>query len=196
MTRYATLALLAPLLTLAGCISFGAKPPPSLLTLQAASAVAVGEVQRAPGSPTVTIAVPSVPQELATLRLPVRSTATTVAYLKDAQWVEPINRQFARLLSDTITTRVGRVVVGSTAFGTDPGAALTGDLRSFGVDAASNEAVVTYDATLIRAAGVPLEKRRFEARVAMGVIEPVAVGNALNQAANQVAGEVADWVGR
>lgn len=193
MTRYATFALLLPL---AGCISLGAKPPPSLLTLQAASAVAVGEVQRAPGSPTVTIGLPSVPQELATLRLPVRSTATTVAYLKDAQWVEPVNRQFARLLSDTVTTRVGRVVISSTVFGTDPGATLTGDLRRFGVEAATNEAVVTYDATLIRSAGAPLEKRRFEARVPAGVIEPVAVGTALNQAANQVAGEVADWVGR
>lgn len=193
MTKFATLALLLPL---TGCISFGAKPPPSLLTLSAATAVAVGNVQRAPGSPTITIAVPSVPQELATLRVPVRSTPTTVAYLKDARWVEPVNRQFARLLSDTVTTKVGRVVVGTTVFGTDPGASLTGELRGFGVDAATGEAVVTYDAALIRGAGAPLEKRRFEARVPAGLIEPVAVGTALNTAANQVAGEVADWVGR
>lgn len=193
MTRYATFALLLPL---AGCISFGAKPPPSLLALRAETPVAVGQVQRAPGSPTVTIALPGVPQELATLRLPVRATATTVAYLKGALWVEPINRQFVRLLSDTVTTRVGRVVVGSTVFGTDPGATLTGELRSFGIEAATNEAVVTYDATLIRAAGAPLEKRRFEARVPAGPIEPLGVGTALNQAANQVAGDVADWVGR
>lgn len=193
MTKFAWPLLVLPL---AGCISFSAKPPPTLLALQAATPVAVGETQRAPGSPTITIAVPTVPQEIATLRVPVRASATNVAYLKGAVWVEPINRQFARLLSDAVTTRTGRVVVGSVTFGADPGASLTGELRSFGVDAASGNAVVTYDAALIRGAAAPLEKRRFEVRVPVGVIEPNAIGVALNQAANQVAGEVADWVGK
>ena len=95
MTKFATLALLLPpLLSVAGCISFGAKPPPQLLALSATAPVPAGNVQRTPGSPTITIGLPSVPQELAALRVPVRSTPTTVAYLKDALWVEPINRQF------------------------------------------------------------------------------------------------------
>ncbi len=191
MKKFAILALLVPL---AGCISFGAKPPPSLLTLTAAQTLAVGTVQRAPGASTITIAVPTIPQELATLRVPVRSNPTTVAYLKDALWVEPVNRMFARVLSDTISARTGRVVVGG--FTTEPGASLTGELRSFGVDAATGEVVVTFDGALIRASGAPFEKRRFEARLAAGVVEPAAVGVALNTAANQVAGEVADWVGR
>ena len=191
-----TLALPALLLPLAGCISFGAKPPPSLLTLTSATAIAVGQAQRAPGAPTISIATPGVPQEIATLRVPVRSSATTLAFLKDAQWVEPVNRQFARLLADAVTTRSGRVVVSDRQFGVEIGASLSGDLRQFGVDAATGEAVVTYDAVLIRAAGTPLEKRRFEARVPAGLVEVGPVGIALNQAANQVAGEVADWVGR
>ena len=190
-------ALLALPLTLGlgGCISFGAKPPPSLLTLTAATPVAAGATQAAPGAGTITIAVPSVPQEVATLRVPVRAPPTTVAYLKDAQWVEPPNRLFARLLSDAVTTRTGRVVVGNRMFG-EPGATMTGELRSFGVDAATNSAVVTFDAALVRASGSPLEKRRFEASVPVTTVAPVEVGVALNQAANQVAGEVADWVGR
>jgi cholesterol transport system auxiliary component len=183
-------------LLLAGCISFSAKPPPSLLTLRPAAEVAVGEPQRTATGQTIQIASPSVPQEIATLRVPVRSSATTVAYLKDAQWVEPVNRQFGRLLADTITARTARVVVSDRQFGVEVGASLGGELRSFGVDATTSEAVVTYDATLIRAAGAPLEKRRFEARVPVAVVEVGTVGVALNQAANQVAGEVADWVGR
>ncbi len=188
------LAFLLPL-PLAGCISFGAKPPPSLLTLTSATPVAAGTAQATPGANSITIAVPSVPQEIATLRVPVRATPTTVAYLKDAQWVEPPNRQFARLLSDAVTTRTGRVVVGNRMFG-EPGATMTGELRSFGVDAPSSSVLVTFDAALFRASGSPLEKRRFEASVAVAAVTTGEVGVALNQAANQVAGEVADWVGR
>ena len=186
-------ALLA--LPLAGCISFGAKSPPSLLTLTAATPIAAGATQASPGANTITIAVPSVPQEIATLRVPVRSSPTTVAYLQNAQWVEAPNRLFARLLSDAVTTRTGRVVVGNRMFG-EPGATMTGELRGFGVDAQSSSAVVTFDAALVRASGSPLEKRRFEARVPVASVTPGEVGVALNQAANQVAGEVADWVGR
>lgn len=193
MPKYGPLALLA--LPLAGCISFGAKPPPSLLTLQGAAAVAPGTTQSAAAAGTITVAVPSVPQEIATLRVPVRATDTTVAYLKDAQWVEPPNRLFARLLADAVTARTGRVVVGSRMMA-EPGATMSGELRSFGVDAGDGSAVVTFDAALVRASGAALEKRRFEARVPVAAVEAGAVGIALNQAANQVAGEVADWVGR
>ena len=134
-------------LPLSACLSFGAKPPPSLLTLSAATPIAAGATQSAPGAGTITIATPGVPQEIATLRVPVRSSPTTVAYLKDAQWVEAPQRQFARLLGDAVTTRTGRVVVGTRLFG-EPGATMTGDLRSFGVDASTSEAVVTFDASL------------------------------------------------
>ena len=76
--RYAILLLAAPL---AGCISFGAAPPPSLLTIETTATVPVGPVQRVNGSGAVTVAVPSVPQALATARVPVRATPTTIAYV-------------------------------------------------------------------------------------------------------------------
>lgn len=190
------LAIAALALPLAGCISFAPKPPPFLLTLQTSAALEAGTTQRAAPGATITVAVPTVPQEIATLRVPVRSNPTMVAYLKDAQWVEPPNRLFARLLSDTITTRTGRVVVGSAQYGIDPGASLTGELRSFGVDAGTSSVVVTFDGALVRRTGTPLEKRRFEARVPVAAVEPNAVGVALSTGANQVASEVADWVGR
>ena len=53
------------LLPLAGCISFGAKPPNALLTLSSAEQVPVGQTQSSAGARTVTIQVPTVPQALA-----------------------------------------------------------------------------------------------------------------------------------
>lgn len=193
MTRI-LLAVLPAALALSGCIKFGAEPPPSLLTITPATSLAVG--QTVSGGNPITIAVPMVPQEVATTRVPVRSSDTTIAYLKDAVWVEPPNRLFARLLSDTIATRTGRMVLSRRqAIGEQP-TVLSGELRQFGVDAATSEVVVTFDASLARKGPDSVEKRRFETRVATSAIEPGAVGIALNQAANTLAGEVADWVGR
>lgn len=187
------LGLLVPL---AGCFSFGDKPPPTLMTLTAASPVAVGQPQSSAATPTILILVPSVPQTLATARVPVQSGDTAVSYLKGAQWVEPPQRLFARLLSDTITSKTGRVVLSMSQSFADPGARLSGELRNFGIDQNTREAVVTYDGALIRGAATNVEKRRFEARVPVAEISAEGVPAALNQAANQVAGEVADWVGR
>lgn len=192
------LLILAPLLAvpLSACISFGAKPPPSLLTLTSATSLAVGETQKSSAAATITIGVPAVSQELASNRVPVRSGGTAVAYVKDAQWVEPPSRLFARLLADTVTARTGRVVLSFRQSQLDPGAQLNGEIRAFGVDEETSEAVVTFDASLVRGADPVFEKRRFEARVPVTTIDADSVGPALNQAANQVAGEIADWVGK
>jgi cholesterol transport system auxiliary component len=188
---------LAPLLglPLAACISFGAKPPPSLLTLTSAAPVAVGQTQSTSASATITIAIPASPQELATARVPVHSGGVAIAYVKNAQWVEPPSRLFARLLADTVTAKTGRVVLGRRQSQIDPGAQLSGELRSFGIDEGSSEAVVTYDAALLRGSSPVVEKRRFEARVPVAQIDATSSGVALNQAANQVAAQVAEWVG-
>ncbi len=188
--------LLATLLSLplAACFG-GAKVPDALLSLTPAAAVPIGQTGTTAAG-TVTIAVPAVPQSLATARIPVQVSDTTVQYLKDAQWVEPPQRLFARVLSDTITARTGRVVLATAQSFADPGARMSGELRNFGVDATTNEAVVTFDAALIRADGTKLEKRRFEARIPVAEIAAQPVSVALNDGANKVAAEVADWVGR
>jgi cholesterol transport system auxiliary component len=186
--------LIAIALPLAACVSFGPKTPPVLMSLEPAAAPATGAVANSGVAPTINVATPVVPQEIAVNRVPVRSDATTLAYVKDAQWVEPPAYLFQRLLSDTLSARSGYAVLTARQILVDPGASLSGELRAFGVDARTSEAIVTYDAALVRKGAKSVEKRRFEARMPVSAIEAQPVGAALNEAANKVAADVADWV--
>lgn len=188
------LSILGLALTLSGCISFGSEPPPYLLTLTSASTLPAATSRTSAASEAITVVVPTIPQALATNRVPVVSNGTAIAYVKDAQWVDTPNALFGRLLSETIAARTGRVVLDPQQFTFDPGVRLTGQLQSFGVDSDSMEAVVLYDAALARGPDA-IETRRFEARVPVSAVETAPVGTALNQAANQVAAEVAAWIG-
>ena len=179
-------------LALSGCISFGSEPPKQLLSLTATQAVAPGTAQTVGAGQAITVLLPGVSTELATARVPVQATPTSLAYLKDAQWVEAPNRLFARLLGETIEARTGKPVLSGRQFAFDPGVRVSGQLLRFGVDAASSSVVVTFDAAA--ATGADIKTRRFEARVPVSEIKAEPVGVALNQAANQVAAEVADWL--
>ncbi len=183
-------------LSLGGCISFGAAPPPSLLTLTPDTPLVAGQTSNSATAATILIQLPSVPASLASPRVPVQTSPTTIAYVKEAVWSEPPARLFARLLADTIGSQTGRVVLTPAQSMIDPGARLGGELRSFGLDAATGDAIVTYDATLIRGGSPSFEKRRFEAREPVGSVTPAATGQAINRAANRVAADVAGWVGK
>jgi cholesterol transport system auxiliary component len=189
--------LLAPLLlgagaaALAGC-SLGGKPPPTLMRLTPDAAAPAGP-RSAPTSHAITVVAPSVPQELNTLRVPVRS-GTEVTYIPKAQWVEMPNAMFARLVTETISAKTGRVVLDPHQFTIDPGQRLTGTLQEFGLEEPGRQAVVVYDAVLARGASA-VETRRFEARVPVAAIDAASAPAALNRAANDVAAQVAAWVG-
>jgi cholesterol transport system auxiliary component len=43
--------------------------------------------------------------------------------------------------------------------------------------------------------GQTIEKKRFEARRRVSAVEPGPAGSALNEAANDVAAQVSDWIG-
>lgn len=188
------LLILAAALPLAACVSFGAKPPPSLLTLRSDAAPAVGQDQNSANTKSIVVQVPSTPQSLATARVPVQQTPVSIAYVKNAQWAEPPARLFARLLSDTIGARANMVVLSGVQAVSDPSAQLAGELRSFGVDAQTRQAIVVYDASLTRAGSNAVEKHRFEAQIPVATIDAASSGTALNQAANRVAADVATWV--
>jgi cholesterol transport system auxiliary component len=195
--RRSTLLLLAAAaLPLAGCISFGAEPPPSLLTVDATAQPQPGAAQTSAAAKSIVVQVPAVPTAIAGTRVPVQASETSIAYVKEAQWSEPPARLFARLLSDTLTASANMVVLSPAQSFSDPSATLSGELRRFGLDAGAREAVVVYDASLVRAGQTAVEKRRFEARVPVSTIDAASAGPAISQAANRVAGEVAAWVGR
>lgn len=188
-------ALLAAALPLAACVSFGEDPPAQLMTLTATTQLAAGPARTVDPDRAVQVGVPTVPQALATLRVPVQTGPTGVAYLKDARWSEPPNRLFRNLMAEVITQRTGRPVLDPRQFSVAAGVRLTGGMKSFGLDAASGAVVVVYDATLARGTAA-LQTRRFEARVPVASQDTAGVSPALNQAANQVATEVSDWIGQ
>ena len=136
-------------LALGGCISFGEDPPPALLTLTPSVQIAEGAGPGGEASGVLTVRQPEVPGSLSVTRVPVQVDPSTIAYLKDAVWVDRPSKLFQNLLVTTIRENGGK-----------------------------------------------LQTRRFTARVPGVPAEASPVGVALNDAANQVAIDVADWIGR
>lgn len=192
ITRLFLVALGA--LSLTSCFG-GKKVPPTLLTLTSvASAPAIVHRSAAP-SDAITIDVPVVPKELATTRVPALIGATAVAYITDLQWIESPDRLFQDLVQETVIRTTGRVVLDPGQSALEPGLHLAGTLSRFGYDAQEGAVVVRYDGALSTLGGTRVETRRFEAREsADGTAR--TVGPALNAAANRVAAEVAQWVGK
>ncbi|WP_033075564.1 ABC-type transport auxiliary lipoprotein family protein [Sphingopyxis sp. MWB1] len=185
----------ASALALSACVSLGGKPPPFLLTLEPDAAPATGELRSTSSRTPLTILTPTAPQKLRTQRVPVQQDGASIAYVKDAQWVEAPQRLFQRLLSETIAARSSRVVLDEGQYLAAPGDQLAGQLLDFGVDARSQQAIVVYQAMLVSAEGKTVTQQRFEAREPIGTAtEAKPVGEALTRAANRVAGEVAAWV--
>ncbi|HET8613816.1 MAG TPA: ABC-type transport auxiliary lipoprotein family protein [Sphingomonas sp.] len=183
-------------LPLAGCISFGTKPPSSLIRLTPAATAPAGETETIAPGRAVTVLVPAAPTELSVTRVPVESGQSRLAYLKDAQWTDVPARLFRDLLAETIRARTGRPTLDANGYHLAPGPRLGGRIDSFGLDADTMKVVLRFDATLQRTENGPIETRRFEAQVPVAAPTAAAVSPALNQAANDVAAQVADWVGR
>ncbi len=187
----------AALLALAGCVSFGGgKPPASLLTLspQASPAIGSGAVAgRDTAGRAILVQLPDTPAKLDVLRLPVLVSDTEIAYLEDAFWVEKPARLFRRLIGETLRARGQALVIDNddTPLLTD--ATLRGSLLELSYDARTASVVVRFDAVRTEAGG-KASSRRFEARESGVAATSAAVGPALNRAANQVAGEIADWL--
>lgn len=188
-----TLAL-ASLGLASGCVSLGgAEPPTSLLKLTPDLSAPVGETRSVTAARTLVVREPEVPAEIDVLRVPVRVSDTSLAYLQEAVWVEKPARLFRRLMAETIRARTGRTVIDSDAVGVAAGSSLSGSLREFGYNAAQSSVVLQYDAVL-RTGEDKLATRRFEARVDGILPEAGSVGPALNTAANDIARQVSDWV--
>lgn len=181
--------------SLAGCALLGGgKAPPHLFDLTAEPLAAVPPARSAAAGETVTIRVPVIARELRTTRVPVQVNPIVVEYVQDLTWVDTPDRLFQQLVEEVVRMSTGRVVLDPSQPALDPGLVVTGELQKFGYDAQQGMVVVRYDAALATEGGTHVQTRRFEATLpADGTAATVAP--ALNQAANQVAREVAGWIG-
>jgi cholesterol transport system auxiliary component len=178
----------------AGLLGGGGKPPAYLFTLTP-EAADPGTIARTAGAgQAVTIAVPVVAKELQTLRVPVQVSPTVVQYVPNLQWVDTPDHLFKNLVAETVRRTTSRVVLDPSETTLDPGVVITGQLQHFGYDAATGQAVVEYDATLSTAGGNQVHTRRFAATAAADGTS-TTVGPALNRAANDVARQIAQWIG-
>jgi cholesterol transport system auxiliary component len=191
------LAIAAPLLlgacSLSGMLGGGGKPPATLVTLTSEAAESDQAVRSAAAGQTITIATPITGQELSVARVPVQVTPTDVQYVADLQLVDSPARLFQHLLEETIRRTTGRVVLSSEQSTLDPGSTITGVLQRFGYDASTGQVVIQYDASMAGPGG-QIESRRFTAS-APADGRAATVAPALNRAANQIALDVAKWVG-
>ncbi len=194
MIRFAArFAVLGAALALGGCISFGPKAPKTLLTMTTSATVPVNAVRTATASNTLLILTPTATAAVATTRIPVYDGSSTLAYVADGAWNELPTRALQRVLSETVTAKTSKIVLDPRQFGASPAMRLSGQLQRFGIEPAQMTAVIVFDAQLSREAD-RVETRRFEARAPLGAITGVESGVALNRAANDLAGQVADWV--
>ena len=142
----------------------------------------------------ITIETPIVSNELNTVRVPVQLTPSDVQYVTNLQWVDSPDRLFQHLLQETVRRTTNRVVLDPAQTGLDPGMILQGELERFGYDASTGQVMVVYNASLSSAGGTQVQTRRFVA-TAPADGTGASVGPALNRAANEVAMEVAKWIG-
>jgi cholesterol transport system auxiliary component len=182
----------AAALLLAGC--FGGGGPSELFTLRAEQTRPVGTARTAAPGEAITVVEPTVPVALQNNRVPVYVAPQTIQYLKNAFWSDDPSELFRSVVSETIGAVTNRVVLDPGQYTHEPGTRLTGQLILFGLDADRMEAVVQYDAVLARGRD-SVVTNRFEARVPVAAAQPALVAPALNRAANQVAAQVAAWIG-
>jgi cholesterol transport system auxiliary component len=197
LTRTGTAIVLSAALggcSLGGLLGGGGKPPATLVTLTPEAAAPAQMVRTVTPGQSVTIETPTVPKELAFVRVPVQLTPTNVQYVANLQLVDTPDRLFRQLLEETVRRTTSRVVLDPAQSTLDPGITITGQLQHFGYDASTGEVTVTYDAAMSRAGGSSVQARRFTASAPADGTAP-SVGPALNRAANQVALDVAHWIG-
>lgn len=183
------IAAMGALGLLTGCVSFGSKPPPQLLTLSSPGI----DPSIEPQGPAIAVLDPETPRKLDAVRVPVQVNATSIAYVKDAQWVDTPRHLFGKLLTERFAAN-GILTLDPAQFPSASGRRLVGTLSEFGIDAKSKMAIVTYEATLTTGESGDIKRKRFTASMPVRHIKANRIGAPIDKAAQQVAEEVVAWV--
>jgi cholesterol transport system auxiliary component len=186
--------VLAAVVLLGGCVSLGGKAPKQMISLTPNATAPAGELAGTTMRDALVVLDPEADRRLDVQRVPVQVDDATIAYLQDATWVERPARQFRRLLAETIRAKGKRLVVEAGDASELGKTTLGGRLLDMGYDARSQSVVLRFDAMRTDVAGNVIS-RRFEATVSGVAPKVESVAPALNKAANEVAAQVADWVG-
>lgn len=180
---------------LAGCVSLGEDPPERLMGLTAQATVPAGTAKISQDKQAVSVAMPALPSQLRNQRIAVQ-TGMTYAYMPKIAWIDTPGAMFRSVLAETIEAKTGRFVPDHRNASITPDNRLGGTLIAFQLLGGQGQVLVIYDATLARSGSDEVKARRFEARVPVAGEDAATVAAGLNQAANQVAAEVAEWIGQ
>ncbi|QQN74808.1 ABC-type transport auxiliary lipoprotein family protein [Croceicoccus sp. YJ47] len=180
---------------LPACVSIGGGDAPEQLIGLTSQAVAPAGASSTTGKASTAIAVMEAETEdrLNAKRVPVRIDETGIAYLENAFLVDKPTRLMQHLLAETLRAQTGRLVFEGIEPGAEPRIRLHGRLIEMGYDARDSSVTVTYDAIRIEE-GREVVSRRFSSTVPGIAPDAAAVAPALNQAANTVAMEIANWI--
>ena len=178
---------------LSSCVSIGnSEAPSSFLVLTASNSVSADQITTADAKNTIVVSVPDTPRKLATNRIPVQINDSSIAYIQNAFWADKPAKLMQQLISETLSAN-GHFVAENAQNSSKAKQIISGSLDEFGVVENGPYAIVRFDAVKSNGGSV-IEKRRFEARQDISLIDANEAGAALNQAANQVAAQIADWV--
>lgn len=139
---------------------------------------------------------PTTVQALDSDRILVREGAA-LSYLRDAQWADRLPKLFQARLIQTFenASRLGRV--GRPGDRVIPDLALNADIRSFGIETETNQAVVEVTVRIISdRTGKVAAARGFAARVPVSSINGPLAAQALDAAMSQVLRDIVRWGGR
>lgn len=195
--RFSFLApVVLPAVLLSSCVSIGAggEPPDQLISFTPRSTAPAGSTSQGTIDAAIFVFEPEVEDRLDVNRVPVQIDPSSVAYLQNAFYVDRPARLFQSLLAETLRASTGRLVIA----GADPGLSnrtrLYGRLIEMGYDAQAMSVTVTYDAVRVDPEG-NINAQRFSHSVPGIAADSIYVAPALNDAANEVAASVAQWMG-
>ncbi len=186
---------LSLLMLTSACVSLGnTEAPPAFLVLTAQTSTNEDILNSGSAEDSILVSIPDVPRRIDTNRIPVQISDSSIAYVPGAYWADKPAKLMQELIAETITASSGKLVLDVAQSKGQSKNIISGTLSRFGIDEEKSVAIVRYDAIKLSAEG-KIEKRRFEARRNINIIEADQVGQALNEAANEVAIAIANWIG-
>ena len=180
-------ASLASMLALAGC--GGSAPPPTFDLTAPRDGITSS---RARG--VLVIAEPTALAALDTTRILIVTSNGTLAYLPDAQWADRLPKLLQARLIQTFENGKRIQTVGRPGDRLMPAAQLNCDIRTFGIDEKTGEAVVEVSLRIVNdRSGQILAGQVFSSRIPVGGSDGATMSAALDLATQALLRDIVRW---